>query len=29
MISLTKAEYDAIHPDYKGIWDDTNGEHPE
>lgn len=29
MIQITKAQWDAIHGDYKGVWLDYHGDHPE
>ena len=29
MISISKSEWDAICSDYKGVWQDYHGDHPE
>ena len=29
MIKISKSEFDKIHRDYKGVWQDYHGDHPE
>ena len=29
MLTISKTEYDKIHSDYKGIWQDYHGDRPE
>lgn len=29
MIKVSQKEWDSIHADYKGVWHDYHGDHPE